>query len=279
MLARHPSQGSRAALPPRALEAAHSRPRGPANYRARGCPRRSPRLPTLARQRSQRSRARLPQRAREAAHACARGYERARAMLPRRAREAASERARGCARRCPRVCARLPTLARQSSQRSRGKQRRLARQAAQARGASCPRSRGKQRALASRQGTIAQHPRARGKLPTVARQRSQRSYARHDCSPRERGARSTLARGRPRSPRLGGRVASFRARSGLVPSGAATAVPWGPDAAISLSHARNHHGQQTQALENSFKNRRKWRDRDTKKLGRSSKRHRNGLKF
>lgn len=31
-------------------------------------------------------------------------------------------------------------------------------------------------------------------------------------------------------------------------------------------------------LENSFKNRPKWRNRDTKKLG-SSKRHRNGLKF
>ena len=210
---------------------------------------RAARLRTLAREAAHPRAARLPTLAREAAHPrAARQPTLAREAAHFRVRHASPTREEGSANSCE-GCS---PASRARSARSRGRIRARARHAPGTRAANCLSSRGMQRAAASKANcrrssearqralaTKARSPRssearlARGMQPPLARQAAQ---AREASCPRSRG--------RPRSPWLG-RVASFRAGSGHVPSGAATAVPWGPDAAISLLHARNHHGQRT----------------------------------
>ena len=235
-------QRSCARLRTLAREVAHSRAARQPTLARQGCPRsrgkaahaRAARLRTLAREAAHPRAARQPTLAREAAHF--------------RVRHASPTREEGSANSCE-GCS---PASRARSARSRGRIRARARHAPGARAANCLSSRGMQRAAASKANcrrssearqralaTKARSPRssearlARGMQPPLARQAAQ---AREASCPRSRG--------RPRSPWLG-RVASFRAGSGHVPSGAATAVPWGPDAAISLLHARNHHGQRT----------------------------------
>ena len=119
------------------------------------------------------------------------------------------------------------------------------------------------------------HPLARNRHSSPARGRLRAAHARgQGCSPGSRGAcgravarhathageaSSARPRGKqrrvagqaqhPRSPRPVRARRHFprrwRAGSGHAPFGAAAAVPWGPDAAASLRHARNYHGQRT----------------------------------
>ena len=201
-------QRSCARLRTLAREVAHSRAARQPTLARQGCPRsrgkaahaRAARLRTLAREAAHPRAARQPTLAREAAHF--------------RVRHASPTREEGSANSCE-GCS---PASRARSARSRGRIRARARHAPGTRAANCRRSsEARQRALA----TKARSPRssearlARGMQPPLARQAAQ---AREASCPRSRG--------RQRSPWLG-RVASFRAGSGHVPSGAATAVPWG----------------------------------------------------
>jgi len=252
----HRAAPSRTASAPARRTIARSKRTSARHHRAQAANSRAARQPTLARQGCPRSSgkaahcgARLRTLAREAADArAARKPTLAREAAHFRVRHASPTREEGSANSCE-GCS---PASRARSARSRGRIRARARHAPGTRAANCLSSRGMQRAAASKANcrrssearqralaTKARSPRssearlARGMQPPLARQAAQ---AREASCPRSRG--------RPRSPWLG-RVASFRAGSGHVPSGAATAVPWGPDAAISLLHARNHHGQRT----------------------------------
>ncbi|GAY31736.1 hypothetical protein CUMW_284970 [Citrus unshiu] len=105
---------------------------------------------------------------------------------------------------------------------ARGMRQAVARHATHAGEASSARPRGKQRRVAG-QAARACEQAAHGTLA---------GQAQHPRSPR-------LIRARRHFPRR------WRAGSGHAPFGAAAAVPWGPDAAASLRHARNYHGQRT----------------------------------
>ena len=119
------------------------------------------------------------------------------------------------------------------SRQSRGKLPTPARQAARARhqGKEPKLARGSRPRLAREHAGSTPHPTgaassawSRGKVPAIAGQ------AQHPRSPRPVRARRHFPR-------------RWEAGSGHAPSGAAAAVPWGPDAAASLRHARNYQGQ------------------------------------